>query len=74
MVVHRIQNKAFDALIWQCATKKTHSSLPTVELATFLAVGIFNDGATRILNVLENLGINPGTSTKKFSIILSERA
>ena len=36
------QNEAFNALIWQRATKETHSSLPTIELATFLAVGIFN--------------------------------
>ena len=33
------QNEAFNALIWQRATKETHSSLPTVQLATYLAVG-----------------------------------
>jgi hypothetical protein len=59
------QNEAFNALIWQRATKETHSSLPTVELATFLAVGIFNNGAKAILDILENLGIKPGCQTKK---------
>ena len=28
------QNEAFNALIWQRATKETHSSLPTMQLAT----------------------------------------
>ena len=39
------QNEAINALIWQRATKETHSGLNTVELAVFLAVPHFNDGA-----------------------------
>ena len=54
------QNEAFNALIWQRATKETHSGLPTVQLATYLAVGHFNDGSRTILSVLENLGLDPG--------------
>ena len=37
-------NEAINALIWQCATKETHSSLPTVELAAHLAVSHFKMG------------------------------
>ena len=44
------QNEAFNALIWQCATKEAHSSLPTVQLATYLAVGYLNDGSKTILS------------------------
>lgn len=40
------QNEALNGMIWQRATKETHSSLLTVELATFLAVSVFNDGAS----------------------------
>eukprot|EP00112_Aurelia_sp_Birch-Aquarium-sp1_P008149 Seg1894.4 transcript_id=Seg1894.4/GoldUCD/mRNA.D3Y31 product="hypothetical protein" protein_id=Seg1894.4/GoldUCD/D3Y31 len=54
------QNESFNGLIWQRAPKITHSGLPTVELATYLAVGIFNDGAGSLLGVLEGLGIQPG--------------
>lgn len=61
------QNEAFNALIWQRATKETHSSLPTVQLATYLAVGQFNDGCKTILSVLENLGIDPGVHLSKAS-------
>lgn len=42
------QNEAINALIWQRATKETHSGLNTVELAVFLAVSHFNDGAGSI--------------------------
>ncbi|CAB4024276.1 Hypothetical predicted protein [Paramuricea clavata] len=59
------QNEAFNALIWQRAIKETHSSLPTVELATYLAVGHFNDGSRTLLSVLENLGIVPGSHATK---------
>ena len=37
------QNEAINGLIWQPATKETRASTPTVKLATFLAVGYFND-------------------------------
>ena len=39
------RNEALNALIWQCATKETHSGLPTVELPAYLAVSYYNDGA-----------------------------
>ena len=42
-----------------------HSGLPTVGLATYLAVGIFNDGSGTLLSVLEELGIQPGVHRAK---------
>lgn len=59
------QNKAINGLIWQRATKETHASTPTVELATFLAVGHFNDGSQTLLTILEALGIDPGYHCRK---------
>lgn len=53
------QNEAINALIWQRATKETHSGLAVVELTTFLAVSHFNDGVSSI-SVLQELGIEPG--------------
>ena len=44
---------------WQYATKETHSSLPTVELAAYLAVSHLNDGSGSITLVLKELGITP---------------
>lgn len=54
------RNEALNALIWQRATKETHSGLPVVELATFLAVAHFNDGAVSLITILKELGIAPG--------------
>eukprot|EP00112_Aurelia_sp_Birch-Aquarium-sp1_P011438 Seg2406.1 transcript_id=Seg2406.1/GoldUCD/mRNA.D3Y31 product="hypothetical protein" protein_id=Seg2406.1/GoldUCD/D3Y31 len=54
------QNEAFNALIWQRATKQTHSSLPTVQLAVYLAVGHYNDGANMLIQTIKELGIMPG--------------
>jgi hypothetical protein len=34
-------------------------------LATYLAVGHFNDGSRTILSVLENLGVDPGIYSTK---------
>ena len=54
------RNEAINALIWQRATKETHSGLPTVELAAYLAVSHFNDGSDSVKLVLKELGITPG--------------
>ena len=54
------QNEAINALIWQRATKETHSGLVVVELAAFLAISHFNDGAKALIFILEELGIDPG--------------
>ena len=54
------QNEAINSLIWQPATKETHSGLAVVVLAVFLAVSHFNDGAMSISSILQELGIYPG--------------
>ena len=56
------QNEAINAMIWQLATKETHSSLPTVELATFLALAHFSVSGKAIMCVLTELAIVPGNS------------
>ena len=43
------QNEAFNVLIWQHATKKKPYCLVVVELAAYLAVFHFNDGAMSIM-------------------------
>ena len=63
------QNESINGLIWQRATKETHSSFPTVETATFLGVAHFNDGSVSLLSVLKQLvkqlGIVPGVHCMK---------
>ena len=51
-----------NGMIWQRATKETHSNLPIVELATFLAVSHFNDeGSKALVLILETLSTVPGS-------------
>ena len=59
------QNETINGMIWQHATKETHSSLSTVETATFLAVCNFNDGSKSLISVLKQLGIVPGVHCER---------
>eukprot|EP00112_Aurelia_sp_Birch-Aquarium-sp1_P015936 Seg357.6 transcript_id=Seg357.6/GoldUCD/mRNA.D3Y31 product="hypothetical protein" protein_id=Seg357.6/GoldUCD/D3Y31 len=54
------QNESYNALIWKRAPKVSHSSLVTVQLATFLALSHFNDGCKTVAHILEELGVEPG--------------
>ena len=60
------QNEAFNGMIWQRAPKISHSSLRTVQLATNIAIGQFNDGYKTILRILEEAGVTPGRHCKSF--------
>ena len=62
------QNESVNSLIWQCATKETHSSLPTIQLATYLAIGYFIEGAQTLCNVLAALGIVPGRFSEDLAV------
>ena len=64
------QNEPLNSLIWQRATKETHSSLPTIQLSTYLAIGYFNEGAKTLENILLTPGIVPG----RFSESLVEKS
>ena len=55
----------FFSYLWQQATKETHPSLPTIELATFLAVAHISDGSSALTRVLKELGIVPSSPRKK---------
>ena len=69
----RNQNEAISGLIWQRATKETHSTLPTVELATFLVLAHFSDSTTALTCVLKPLGIVPGTHCQNACAELDHR-
>ena len=66
------QNESFNGLIWQRAPKITHSGLHTVELATHLAIGIFNDGTKTIVNILRELGVEPGSLCRRLCTRIDE--
>ncbi len=60
------QNESFNGMIWQRAPKVSHSSLKTVQLATNIAIGQFNDGYKTIISILHESGISPGRHCTSF--------
>lgn len=53
-------NESLNALIWTFAPKHLHSGAKVVEIATFLAVIIFNEGFNGILKILVTMGCQVG--------------
>lgn len=49
-------NESINSLIWTFAPKHLHSGTKVVEIATFLAVIIFNEGFDGIAKVMETMG------------------
>jgi len=53
-------------LVWHIAPKTTSNGPIIVELATFIAAIIFNDGQKTILKALELLGIRIGVTLEQY--------
>lgn len=60
-------NESLNSLIWTFAPKHMHSGKKTVEIATYLAVCIFNEGFNSILHMLNVMGIKIGNVSKTFA-------
>ena len=53
-------NEGFNNVLWRLAPKSECSGLPTLELASYLAVLKFNDGAGAVLRALGSAGVGKG--------------
>lgn len=64
-----IQNniESLKACVWRLAPKYLHCDSGTVEIATYLAASIFNEGFTSIMKIMELLGIEIGFQAKSFT-------
>ncbi|XP_066590769.1 uncharacterized protein [Prorops nasuta] len=59
-------NESLNSLIWTFAPKHLHSGAKVVELATYLAVLIFNEGFQPILKIMEIMGADIGINAQGF--------
>lgn len=59
-------NESLNSLIWTFAPKHLHSGPKVVEIATFLAVIIFNEGFEAILKTLETMGVKIGPQAEGY--------
>ncbi|GFY66745.1 uncharacterized protein TNIN_155151 [Trichonephila inaurata madagascariensis] len=50
-------NESFNSTTWRLAPKHLHSGLKIVELASYLARGLFNEGNSSLLMVMNEAGI-----------------
>ena len=59
-------NESLNACIWKYCPKHLHHGLTVAETAVAIAVCIFNDGASTLKTMLEELGLEPGVFTCAF--------
>lgn len=60
-------NESYNNLIWRIAPKITNSSARIVETATYIAVYLFNEGATSLLKIMNTMGIKIGRNAAQFT-------
>ncbi|GFX33519.1 uncharacterized protein TNCV_1931861 [Trichonephila clavipes] len=49
-------NESFNSTIWRLSPKHLHSGVKIVELSSYLAVGLFNEGNSSLLMVMNEAG------------------
>ncbi|XP_032681250.1 uncharacterized protein LOC116848839 [Odontomachus brunneus] len=57
-------NESLNSLIWTIVPKHLHCGKKTVEVATFLAVCLFNEGFHTILKIMDVMGLQIGQNAK----------
>lgn len=60
-------NESFNSTVWRLAPKHLHSGIKIVEIASFIAAGVFNEGYSSILQIMTFLNINIGQQCKFFA-------
>ncbi|CAD6218422.1 GSCOCG00011449001-RA-CDS [Cotesia congregata] len=61
-------NESLNSLIWTFAPKHIHSGPKIIEIATFLAVCIFNEGFIPILKMMTLMGMKIGPEAHSFAV------
>lgn len=60
-------NESFNSTVWRLAPKHLHSGLKVIEVASYLATGLFNEGNTSLLMVMKEAGIVVGTQSLHYA-------
>ncbi|KYQ58863.1 hypothetical protein ALC60_02131 [Trachymyrmex zeteki] len=59
-------NESFNSTVWRLAPKHVHSGVKVIEIAVYIAAGVFNDGYSSILRLMKSLEIIIGSQSKAF--------
>ena len=68
----RNNNESLNSLIWTFAPKHIHAGTQTIQISTFLAVCIFNEGFIATLKILSVMGITIGPEAHAFAVRRNE--
>lgn len=60
-------NESVNACVWKLAPKHLHCGAKTVEIATYIAVSLFNEGHITLLKIMDVLGIAVGLEANNFA-------
>nr|XP_012230245.1 PREDICTED: uncharacterized protein LOC105676716 [Linepithema humile] len=60
-------NESFNSTVWRLAPKHLHSGIKVIEIAAYIAAGVFNEGYYAVLKIMETLQINIGQQCKFFA-------
>lgn len=60
-------NESYNGLLWHFAPKHLHCGSKTVELANYIAVGVFNDGFVAVLKMMTEMGIIIGPTARDYA-------
>nr|XP_012148628.1 PREDICTED: uncharacterized protein LOC105663565 [Megachile rotundata] len=61
-------NESLNSLIWTFAPKHIHCGARTVQIATFLATCIFNEGLSSVLQIMHVMGLSIAPQTDMFCV------
>lgn len=60
-------NASFNCMVWRLAPKHLNSGIKIIEIAAFIAAGVFNEGYYAVLKIMETLDIKIGQQCKLFA-------
>lgn len=60
-------NESFNSTVWRLAPKHLHCGRKIIEIAAYIAAGIFNEGYLTVLKIMSDLEIVIGTTCRDYS-------
>ncbi|XP_018316327.1 uncharacterized protein [Mycetomoellerius zeteki] len=66
-------NESFNSTVWKLAPKHLHSGRKIVEISSFLAGSIFNDGQHSVLKIMNEFGGLPGKNSQAYADYANKR-
>lgn len=60
-------NESFNSCVWRLAPKHLYCGIRTIEIAGYIAAGLFNEGYFTILKIMDTLELKIGSHCKEYA-------